>query len=116
LPPPRAAETRHAAATAPSPEIKRVTVGGLVKMAQVLHRVEPQYPPLARQARVSGVVELVGVISIDGHLKELRLVSGHPLLARAAMEAVSQWIYSPTTLNGEPVEVIAPITVTFRLN
>ena len=85
-------------------------------MAEVVHRVEPQYPAIARQMRVQGVVELVGVIATDGHLKELRLVSGHPLLARAAMEAVSQWIYRPTTLNGEPVEVIAPITVTFRMN
>jgi protein TonB len=103
-------------ATAPSPVVKQVPVGGRVKMAEVVHRVEPQYPAIARQARVQGVVELVGVIATDGHLKELRLVSGHPLLAHAAMEAVSRWIYKPTTLNGEPVEVIAPITVTFHLN
>jgi len=106
----------HPAAVAPSPEVKRVPVGGRVKMAEVVHRVEPQYPSIARAARVQGVVELVGVIATDGHLKELRLVSGHPLLAHAAIEAVSQWIYRPTTLNGEPVEVVAPITVTFRLN
>jgi protein TonB len=117
LPRPRISEPRPAlVATAPSPVVKQVPVGGRVKMAEVVHRVEPLYPPLARQARVQGVVELVGVIATDGHLKELRLVSGHPLLAHAALEAVSQWIYRPTTLNGEPVEVIAPITVTFRLN
>jgi len=116
-PTPRAVEPRPVpVATAPTPEVKRVPVGGRVKMAEVVHRVEPQYPVLARQARVQGVVELVGVIATDGRLKELKLVSGHPLLAHAAMEAVSQWIYRPTTLNGEPVEVIAPITVTFRLN
>lgn len=116
-PTPHAADTHHTAvANAPSPEVKRVPVGGRVKMAEVVHRVEPRYPALAKQARVQGVVELVGVIATDGRLKELRLVSGHPLLAHAAMEAVSQWIYTPTTLNGEPVEVIAPITVTFRLN
>jgi protein TonB len=117
-PPPtaHAAETRHAAESAAPPEIKRFKVGGMVKMAQILHRLEPQYPALAKAARVQGPVELVGVIGIDGRMKELRLVSGHPLLARAALDAVSQWIYSPTRLNGEPVEVIAPITVTFRLS
>jgi protein TonB len=116
-PAPNTAETHHTAvAAAPSPEIKRVRVGGNVKMAAILRRVEPQYPALAKAARVQGPVELVGVIGIDGRLKELRLVSGHPLLARAALDAVSQWLYAPTTLNGEPVEVIAPITVTFRLN
>jgi protein TonB len=85
-------------------------------MAEAVFRPEPPYPPLARQARVSGTVELQGVIGIDGHLKELRVVSGHPLLARAALETVSRWIYKPTLLNGKAVEVIAPITVTFRLN
>jgi protein TonB len=107
----------------PTPEIKpanaapiRVPVGGDVRMAETIYRPEPSYPPLARQARVSGTVQLEGVIGTDGRLKELRVVSGHPLLARAALEAVSQWIYKPTLLNGRPVEVIAPITVTFRLN
>ena len=85
-------------------------------MAETIYRPEPSYPPLARQARVSGTVQLEGVIGTDGRLKELRVVSGHPLLARAALEAVSQWVYKPTLLNGRPVEVIAPITVTFRLN
>lgn len=66
--------------------------------------------------RVSGVVELIGVIGTDGRIKELRVKSGHPLLARAALEAVARWIYKPTRLNGSPVEVEAPITVTFRLN
>lgn len=116
-PTPRIVEPNHApVAKTPIAEVRQVKVGGDVKMAQLLHRVEPQYPSIARAARIQGVVELVGVIATDGHLKELRLVSGHPLLAHAAMEAVGQWIYRPTTLNGEPVEVIAPITVTFHLN
>jgi len=85
-------------------------------MAQPIFRPEPQYPPLARQARVSGTVQLEGVIGTDGHMRELRIVSGHPLLVRAALDAVSRWIYKPTLLNGDPVEVIAPITVTFHLN
>jgi len=117
-----AAPTPHAAPVnvphTPPPEAtgpRRYTVGGRVKMATLIHRVEPEYPAIAKQARVGGVVQLVGVIGIDGHLKELRLVNGHPLLAQAAIRAVSQWIYSPTELNGELVEVEAPITVTFRL-
>jgi protein TonB len=117
-PPPKpvVVEARQPAPPAAPTVVRRFNVGGVVKMATVLHRVEPEYPSIAKQAHVSGVVELVGVIGVDGHLKDLKLVSGHPLLVRAAMQAVSQWIYSPTRLNGEPVEVIAPITVTFKLN
>jgi protein TonB len=83
--------------------------------ARLLHRVEPMYPPLARVARISGTVELTGVIATDGRIRELRVVSGHPFLAKAALEAVRQWIYEPTVLNGDPVEVVAPITVHFYL-
>jgi protein TonB len=95
---------------------KQVTVGGRVEMARLIHRVEPRYPPLARQMRVSGVVELVGIIATDGHIRELKLLSGNPLLAPAALESVRQWVYEPTLLNGEPVELIATISVIFRLN
>lgn len=75
----------------------------------------PEYPPLARQARISGVVRLIGTISKDGKIENLQVVSGHPLLAHAAIEAVKQWTYQPTLLNGMPVEVIAPIEVRFTL-
>ena len=95
---------------------KQVTVGGRVEMARLIHRVEPRYPPLARQMRVSGVVELIGIIAVGGHIRELKLLSGNPLLAPAALEAVRQWVYEPTLLNGEPVELIATISVIFRLN
>jgi protein TonB len=61
-------------------------------------------------------VELTGVIATDGRIRELRVVSGNPFLAQAALDAVRQWIYEPTGLNGEPVEVVAPITVYFHLN
>jgi len=88
---------------------------GIVNPAVLVHRVEPRYPPLARQARISGVVELECVIGIDGRMKEIAVRGGHPLLVTAAVEAVRQWVYRPTRLNGEPVEVIAPITVTFTL-
>ena len=85
-------------------------------MARLVHRVDPVYPPFARQARISGTVELTGVIGIDGRIRELQIVHGHPFLAKAALEAVRQWMYEPTLLNGAAVEVIAPITVNFLLN
>jgi protein TonB len=91
----------------------RVSLG--VQMAKLVKKVIPAYPPLAKTARVSGVVHLLGVIGKDGTIQNLQIVSGHPLLARAAIEAVSQWIYLPTLLNGQPVEVIAPIDVNFTL-
>jgi len=72
-------------------------------MARIVRRVEPVYPPLARQARISGTVKLTGVIGVDGRIRELQVVNGHPLLARVALEAVRQWVYEPTLLNGKPV-------------
>jgi len=98
--------------TPPSGPI-RVSAG--VQMAKIVKRVMPEYPPLAKSARVSGVVHLIGIIARDGTIRNLQLVSGHPLLARAALQAVQQWVYQPTLLNGEPVEVIAPIDVNFTL-
>ena len=114
--PPKATEHPAAAAPAPVPEIKRYRIGGTVHLGTLIHRVEPAYPTLARQMRVEGTVELIGVVGIDGRIRELQLKSGHPLLAPAAIQAVKQWVYEPTTLNGDRVEIIAPITVTFRLN
>ena len=90
--------------------------GGVVKMANPIHRVEPVYPPIARQARVSGTVEIEAVIGVDGHLREIHVKSGPALLIKAATDAVRQWVYEPTTLNGVPVEVVGVILVTFRLN
>ena len=95
---------------------KQVTVGGRVEMARLIHRVEPLYPPLARQMHVSGVVELVGIIATNGRIRELKLMNGNPLLAPSALDAVRQWVYEPTLLNGEPVELVATISVTFHLN
>lgn len=96
-------------------ELQRVP-GGVVKMANPIHRVEPVYPPIARQARVSGTVEIEAVIGVDGHLREVHVKSGPALLIKAATDAVRQWVYEPTTLNGVPVEVVGVILVTFRLN
>ena len=71
---------------------------------------------LARQARIQGVVLLEAIISKTGRMERLRVLSGHPLLAQAALDAVNQWTYRPTKLNGEPVEVITTIEVRFMLN
>jgi periplasmic protein TonB len=95
--------------------VSRIQVGGRVQEAMILRRVIPQYPALARQARVQGTVQLVGVIAKDGTIQQLRVISGHPMLVSAAIEAVRQWVYRPTLLNSEPVEVIAPIEVRFTL-
>ena len=97
---------------APNP----VVVSGGVQAAKLIKQIVPAYPPLAKQARISGTVRIVGVIAKDGTIQQLQLVSGHPLLAPAAMAAVRQWVYRPTLLNGEAVEVIAPIDVIFALS
>jgi protein TonB len=108
-PPPKPTVETHKPPAAPVP------VGGDVQMAKLLKRVIPEYPAMAKAARISGIVRLIGVIGKDGAIRDLRLVSGHPMLARAALEAVQQWVYKPTLLNGNPVEVIAPIEVNFTL-
>ena len=97
-----------------SPPTKlRVSSG--VAAGMLVHQVKPQYPPLAVQARIQGTVVLQAVIGKDGTVEELRLVSGHPMLAPAAIEAVKQWRYRPYLLNGEPVEVDTQINVNFTL-
>ncbi|MCZ2154812.1 MAG: TonB family protein [Bryobacterales bacterium] len=106
-PPPPAAE-------APKPPA-RIRVGGNVQEAKIINRVQPVYPPLAKQARVSGTVRLNAVIGKDGQIQDLQVVSGHPLLVQAALQAVRQWRYAPTLLNGEPVEVVTVIDVNFTL-
>ena len=108
-PPPPPATVR------PTPPAKPMKVGGNVLEAQIVRRVLPTYPALAKQLRLSGRVELLGVIGKGGRVQELRVVSGHPMLVSSALEAVKQWLYRPTLLNGEPVEVTAPILVQFTL-
>ena len=109
---------------APPPAVKevksatpqRVRVGGNVQAANLIKKVTPTYPPLAKQARISGQVRFTAIIGKDGTIQNLQLVSGHPLLVAAAQEAVKQWIYKPTLLNNEPVEVITQIDVNFTLS
>jgi protein TonB len=82
----------------------------------LIHRVQPVYPPIARQARVSGTVVLQAVISREGSIENLQVVSGHPMLVRAAIDAVRQWRYRPYILNGDPLEVDTQVTVNFVLD
>jgi len=86
-----------------------------VENAKLLFQPKPEYPPLAKMARIQGTVRLEAVISKDGTIQDLKVVSGHPLLVKAALEAVQRWRYQPTLLNGEPVEVITEIDVNFTL-
>jgi protein TonB len=92
-----------------------VRIGGDVLEAKIIRRVIPVYPALAKQIRLSGIVRLMGVIGEDGTVQNLQVLGGHPVLVPAAVEAVKQWLYRPTLLNGNPVAVAAPIEVHFIL-
>jgi protein TonB len=81
----------------------------------LLHRVEPLYPPLARQIHREGQVELHAIISTDGSIQSLQVVSGDALFLQSATEAVRQWRYRATVLNGQPVEIETYITVIYTL-
>jgi protein TonB len=94
---------------------QRIRVGGNVQAAKIVSQPKPVYPPLAKQARIQGTVRFTAIIGRDGAIQNLQLISGHPLLVPAAQEAVKQWRYQPTLLNGEPVEVITQIDVNFTL-
>lgn len=99
----------------PSPQAPQKVSEG-VQASKLIFGPRPEYPPLAKQARITGAVRLAARISADGHIRDLRLMSGHPMLAPAAIQAVSRWVYSPTLLNGQPVEVLTDIVVNFVLN
>lgn len=94
---------------------QRIHVGGNVQSAKLLRQIIPTYPPIAKTAHISGTVILHAIIAKDGSIQALAYVSGPPLLMRNAMEAVRQWRYQPTELNGEPVEVDTTISVVFTL-
>jgi protein TonB len=98
-----------------APKPTRIRVGGNVQAANLIRRITPVYPPLAKQARIQGQVRFTAIIGKDGAIQNLQLVSGHPLLVPAAQDAVKQWLYRPTLLNGEPVEVVTQIDVNFTL-
>jgi TonB family protein len=98
-------------ATLPAP----VRVGGDVKEPQKIKDVKPVYPQIARTARVQGIVIIEAVIAADGSIKDARILRSVAVLDQAALDAVRQWKFKPTVLNGKPVEVIMPITVNFEL-
>lgn len=98
---------------APEPTIVRV---GHLDPAMLIHRVEPIFPELARQTRREGIVELHAIIATDGSVSSLQFLSGDAMFAQSALDAVRQWRYKPTSLNGHPVEVDTHITVIYKLN
>ena len=109
-PPPVRVEEKKAAPP------QRIRVGGNVQAAMAIRAPKPTYPQLAKQARISGTVRLNAIIGKDGTIQDLKAASGHPLLVPAALDAVKQWLYKPTLLNGEPVEVVTVIDVNFTLS
>jgi TonB family protein len=102
---------------APPPDgTKRITIGGNVQQAKLISQPAPVYPPLAKQARISGVVHLQVIIAKDGTVKDITLLSGHPLLVPPSFEAVKNWRYQTTLLNGDPVEVLTQVDVNYTLS
>jgi protein TonB len=101
---------------APPPPVQAVRVGGQIKEPKKLKNVAPEYPDIAKQARVQGIVILECTISPQGRVTDVKVLRSIPLLDEAAKAAVMQWVYSPTLLNGVPVPVIMTVTVNFKLN
>jgi TonB family protein len=110
-----AAPPSPAPVSKPPSASNRVSIDSNVQLGKIVEHVEPDYPTLARQTRIQGTVRLHAIIGTDGHVEELEVISGHPLLVQAAMEAVRKWRYAPTTWNGQPVEVDTTIDFIFSL-
>ena len=100
------------AASGPVPQ--RIRVGANVQAANLTHKVEPVYPPLAEQSGVEGTVRFRVIIDKNGHVSNAQLLSGHPLLVEAARDAVVQWVYKPTRLNGLPIDVLTEVDVSVK--
>ena len=94
----------------------RLQIGGNVQQAKLISQAAPVYPPLARQGGIQGTVRLQAIIGTDGSLIQIEVMTGHPLLIQAALDAVRQWRYEPTLLEGKPVEVVTTIDVIFTLS
>src|SRR5205823_366282 len=97
-------------------EVKKTPVISVLEQGVVISRVQPLYPQIAVRNRVQGIVHLNAVITPYGKLDELRVLSGHPMLAQAAVDAVRQWKFRPYVLNGQPIEVQTEVIVNFRLD
>jgi TonB family protein len=110
------AQTSAAELPPPANGVQRMRIGGMVQSANLIRKVTPVYPPLAKQARIQGTVRFTALIGADGNVANLQLVDGHPLLVESAREAVAQWQYKPTLLNGNPAEVITQIDVNYTLS
>jgi protein TonB len=92
-----------------------VRVGGEIREPRRLKDVKPTYPPIAQQARVQGIVILEATIGAQGNVTDVRVLRSIPMLDQAALDAVKQWVYAPTLVNGVPVPVIMTVTVKFTL-
>jgi len=101
---------------APPPPVAAVRVGGQIKEPKKINNVAPVYPDIAKQARVQGIVILECTISPQGKVSDVKVLRGIPLLDQSAIDAVKQWTYTPTLLNGVPVPVIMTVTVNFKLS
>jgi len=112
-PPPPPLQNNVVGSVPPNPT--RIKIGGAVQAARLISKVDPVYPEQARAAGIEGEVQIAAVIGEDGHVQTAEPQDGNPLLATAAVDAVKQWIYQPTHLNGQPVMVITTVTVPFKL-
>jgi periplasmic protein TonB len=110
-----ASNMRPAPPPAPSIQRKPLVISGGVTEGLLIHKITPAYPPLARQIRVQGPVVMRAIIGRNGTIQDLQVLSGHPMLTKAAVDAVQQWRYRPYLLNNEPVEVETQIVVNFKL-
>jgi protein TonB len=115
-PPAPAPAVGQIAATITAPGPQSIRVGGNVQAMNLIKKVTPLYPPEAKAAGIQGTVRFTATIGQDGSIINLQLVSGHPLLAASAQDAVKQWMYKPTLLNGNPVEVVTQIDVNYTLS
>ncbi len=120
--PNQSAQTQDSARTsqptdqeAPQPRVKRLKMGGQVMTKQLKHKVNPAYPKEAQDQRIQGTVRLHIIVGKDGKVMQAETMSGHPVLAQAALDAVRKWEYKPILLNGEPVEVDTTVDVVFSL-
>ena len=116
LPPPPPPADPKEEAHVTIPPMAPTLVPSDLQAAKIIRRVLPVYPPMARQMRTQGVVALTGIIGKDGTVAQLTVTSGHPFLVKAALDAVRQWTYQPTVLNGRAVEVVTTILVNFALS
>jgi len=101
---------------APPAPVQAVRVGGHIRPPRLLRRVEPLFPEIAKLARIQGEVRIDAIIDARGQVVEMKILSGHPVLATAALQAVRQWVYEPTFLNEQPIPVVLEVTVEFRLH